>query len=338
VAKVWYPIINYVPVLLAFRIPLHETFAIQYAKVLDHFLEYAPPPRNPMPGECGVMTTFTEQWEGLGDDDLTFVYDKDELLRLHRDVFLRWDETDASRPQSILNVGCGFGREAQVLRRISPHAQVVGIDLNLSLLKAGPVFADDPQLHLIVCSLFALPFRDGAFDHVHSQGVIHHTFDTYRAFHAIESKTAVTGSLFVWVYGREDAFSERGLKGVLRILYYLAISIFHPILARMTPVVRAGVTRALAFLLHPIFRANWGGGKCWRFKNTLHSVRDAFTPPYIHYHGFHEVAEWFETAGFDIRPPNAAAYRALMGHAIRGVGFIGQRRSSCQASKGAVAE
>ena len=57
-----------------------------------------------------------------------------------------------------------------------------------------------PRVHPIVASLFRLPFARRAFAHVHSQGVIHHTYSTKAAFEAISAFVRPGGSLFVWVY------------------------------------------------------------------------------------------------------------------------------------------
>ena len=72
-----------------------------------------------------------------------------------------------------------------------------------------------PRVHPIIASLFHLPFEPGSFAHVHSQGVIHHTYSTKAAFEAISAFTRPGGTLFVWVYAQEDSLVVPGFRGII---------------------------------------------------------------------------------------------------------------------------
>src|SRR4051812_11792107 len=84
----WYPIVNYVPVLLTFSTRLSDRFRADYDAAFGSLAGYRAPSLQPMPGETSVQKTFTEEWAGLGDDETTFIYSDAELLALHRDVWL----------------------------------------------------------------------------------------------------------------------------------------------------------------------------------------------------------------------------------------------------------
>jgi len=85
-SRLWYPVINYVPVMLTFATGLVEGFARDNSELLARHPGYAAPTLDPCPGERSVQATFTEEWSGLGEDELTFVYTDDELLKLRRAI------------------------------------------------------------------------------------------------------------------------------------------------------------------------------------------------------------------------------------------------------------
>jgi SAM-dependent methyltransferase/uncharacterized protein YbaR (Trm112 family) len=323
----WYPVINHVPVLLTFRTALVDGFERRHAAAIAALHGLKRPDLEPMPGERSVQATFTEEWTALGDDDTTFIYTDDELVALHRDVWLRMTEAERGAIRTALNVGIGFGKETRILADLLPNAMTVGVDLNLAVVSAGALLAKVPRLHVVVASLFRMPFAPGSYDHVHSQGVIHHTYATKAAFDAIAPFVAPDGSLFIWVYAAEDAHVVKGPRGTLIWLYWVITHrIFRPILSRSPAAVRKGVMYAIAAVLHPFLKRRSNRPEQWRFANTLHGLYDAFTPRYAHQHGFNEVIEWFEDAGFEPRLQSPATYRKLVARRLLGIGVIGRRK------------
>jgi SAM-dependent methyltransferase/uncharacterized protein YbaR (Trm112 family) len=326
-SKYWYPIVNYVPVLLTFQTRLAARFKTTHAAAFATMGDYQLPDLPPMPGEVSIQKTFTEEWSGLGDDDRTFAYSDAELVALHRDVWLRFSPEQVSAVDTVLNVGCGFGKEAIVLGNIFPDADIFAVDLNLSLLEAAPHLTDRPRIHPIITSLFHLPFAPAAFAHVHSQGVIHHTYSTKAAFDAISVFTRPGGSLFIWVYAQEDSLVVPGWSGVaIRAYWLVSHHIGRPILSRLPAPLRNLAMVALTAILYPIVKLRDRRSHEWHFRNTLHGLRDAFTPRYAHQHGFNEVLTWFEDAGFEPRLQSPSRYRNLIGKRLIGVGAVGWRQ------------
>jgi SAM-dependent methyltransferase len=324
-SKYWYPIVNYVPLLLTFETRLADRFRSEHAAAFGALAGYRAPQESPMAGEVSIQKTFTEEWSGLGNDERTFAYSDTELVALHRDVWLQFSPEQLAAVDSVLNVGCGFGKEACVLGDIFPNADVFAVDLNLSLLEAAPRLNAYPRIHPIIASLFRLPFQPRAFGHVHSQGVIHHTYSTKAAFDAIAAFARPGGSLFVWVYAVEDSLVVRGLRGKLIRAYWLVSHhVGRPVLSRSPAVVRNAVMLALAAVMYPIVKLRDRRSDEWRFRNTLHGLRDAFTPRYAHQHGFNEVISWFEDAGFTPRLQSPSRYRDLIGRRLVGVGVVGR--------------
>jgi SAM-dependent methyltransferase/uncharacterized protein YbaR (Trm112 family) len=324
-SKYWYPIINYVPVLLTFRTRLVDRFMADHAASLSALPGYSSPDLPPMPGEISVQKTFTEEWSGLGNDERTFAYSDTELVAVHRDVWLRFSPAEIDAVDTVLNVGCGFGKEAIVLGEIFPNAHIFAIDLNLSLLQAARGLSEHGRIHPVIASLFRLPFAPRSFAHVHSQGVIHHTYSTEAAFRAISVFARPAGSLFIWVYAQEDSHVVPGFRGALIRLYWLVSHrIGRPILSRMPPPVRNAAMFGLTALLYPIVKLRDRRRSDWHFRNTLHGLRDAFTPRYAHQHGFNEVLSWFEDAGFEPRMQSPSRYRDLIGKRLVGIGVVGR--------------
>ncbi|HYM30275.1 MAG TPA: methyltransferase domain-containing protein [Candidatus Cybelea sp.] len=325
-SKLWYPIIAYVPVMLTFPTALVDGFARDHESALRALPDYRAPPLAPMPGEASVQRTFTEEWQGLGDDERTFIYSDSELVALHRDVWLQLTDGERAGVKTVLDVGCGFGKEAIVLADIFPNAEVFGVDLNLSLLQAGPNLKQHRRVHPIIASLFRLPFAKESLDHVHCQGVLHHTYSTEEGFKSLSPLPRRGGSLFVWVYAHEDSMVVPGFRGALiRIYWLVSHRIGRPILSRLPGPVRNGAMTVMAALLHPLIKLRDRSQTSWRFRNTLHGLRDAFTPRYAHQHGFNEVLTWFEDAGFEPRLQSPARYRDLIGKRLLGVGVFGRK-------------
>lgn len=325
----WYPIINHVPIMLTFETPLVTAFAGQHAgRIANLSGKLKSPDASPEQGERSVQATFTEEWGGLEDDALTFVYDESELVALHRDVWIQQSDEVRARAGTVLDVGCGFGKEAIVLSGLYPNAEVIGADLNLALVKAGRRLVESTRVNPVVASLFHLPFSAGSMDHVHCQGVLHHTWSTKAGFDAIAAKVAPTGSLFVWVYAAEDRHVVKGLRGALVRAYWgISHRVFRPLLSRAPSAIRTATVHTISAAIHPVIRNRGRNRGRWKYANTVHGIRDAFTPMYAHEHGFNEVLEWFEAAGFSPKPQRPLKYRELFGSRLVGAGFIGRRQA-----------
>ena len=62
--RVWYPVLNYVPVFFIFFIEeIHGLFAQKYKNTLERFSEYSPPQNSPEKGELRSLQSFSQQWK-----------------------------------------------------------------------------------------------------------------------------------------------------------------------------------------------------------------------------------------------------------------------------------
>lgn len=328
VSNIYYPIINGVPIMLTFETPLTKKFEIDNKIVLQELPQRLKLPNlEPMHGEKSIQETFTEEWGGLGDDEIVFAYNEEEGYLLHKDVWLQMDEKEADKTNTVLDVGCGFGKEAKYLARIFKNSTVYAIDLNLAVIASGLNLLDTGRIIPVVASLYRIPYEDNSFDHVHCQGVIHHTFSTKAGFDAIEKKVKEGGTLFIWVYAWEDSFGIAGLRGFLvHTYYFVSHRIFRPILSRVPGFIRNSIVHLITIFYHPLVKNRGANKGRWQYQHTLHAVRDMFTPMFAHRHRFNEVYLWFQDKNYShIVFQSAKRYQDLFNRRIIGIGFRGTK-------------
>ena len=205
---------------------------------------------------------------------------------------------------------------------------MVAVDLNFALLHSGALFKGNRSLHLVIASLFQLPFRAGSFDLVYSQGVIHHTYSTRDAFTAIAQFVRPNGYLFVWVYGLDDHLVRAGLTGLVSRAMYATEKLVRPVVSALPKRARDVVFLGLSIVAHPLIKTRVRHKEAWRLRNTDHDLRDWLSPRFAHRHSYNEVLEWFYDLGFkilDVQSPGE--YRRLFHRRLWGVGVSGQRGS-----------
>jgi len=323
----WYPIVNYVPVLLDFPLPLHTQFSNRYQHLGIKALDLPLPPGAPRPGELGVQESFTIEWKGLGEGAHTFIYtieERERYLRAELDwpsyLLQRMPVAPALR---VLNVGAGFGLEPIYIHNatggIARGAEVVGLDLNLSLLHSGEKISAMPFVHTVIASLFAPPFPERSFDLVYAHGVLHHTYSTEAAFRSVERFRKPDGAIYIWVYALEDFF-QISRKG--RVQWVLE-TYLRPTFARLPRWLQDIVLYPLAWRNLRVSRRLYARGPNYTMKNALHSVRDRWTPLYAHRHRFNEVLRWFSELGLEARPVDPVTVQAVLPVPVAGIGVRG---------------
>jgi SAM-dependent methyltransferase/uncharacterized protein YbaR (Trm112 family) len=326
--RTWYPISGGVPVLLDFSGAFHSRFARERADELRGLAPYGPPRGEPRPGEAAVQERFTDEWEPTSGGELSFTYSPQELEQLNSRVWLKWVQRDRREIASVLDAGCGIGREALALHAVT-GAQVFGVDLNLALIGSAAVREAPPGVHFVIASLFALPFTAASFDLVYSQGVLHHTHSTEEAFRAIAAYADEDGFLFVWVYAFEDHLGLPGRHGRGFRRGVAVERALRPLLNRSPAAVRDVFFASATRIAHPVLRPRMRHAAQWGRADTETFLRDWLSPPYAHRHRWNEVVEWFEELGFeivDVQSPSA--YTRLFGAPLWGVGLTGRRAAT----------
>ena len=77
---------------------------------------------------------------------------------------------------SALDIGCGKGRFARILKDENPRAHVVASDLAVSMLQHAP-----SDLSRVSASMLDLPFKTAAFDAAYATESLEHAVDVERA-------------------------------------------------------------------------------------------------------------------------------------------------------------
>jgi SAM-dependent methyltransferase/uncharacterized protein YbaR (Trm112 family) len=314
----WFPIINFVPVLLDFPVPLHADFAQRHGAAYDVLKRLSMPSGVPRPGEYYVQRSFTREWAIMDLDTISFGYSPEQ-----RDFFtyleLDWPPGLLERENlRILEVGCGSGFESASLFRVTKGA-IFGFDLNLALLQKGHLLADEPFICNAVCSLFRLPLREMSYDIVYSSGVIHHTFSTVEALKQILRFKKADGLLYVWVYASEDY--GRNLKA--RFVWVLE-DIFRPRIARLPDFWQDIVVRLLARRHYKQYKVAGGfNRRQWRRKDSEHSIRDRWTCLYAHRQSFNDMMRLFSELGMEYRLIDPKKYEEFMKVPLIGIGIRG---------------
>lgn len=103
----------------------------------------------------------------------------------------------------VLEGGCGKGRHTKLAATWGAK-EVVGIDLGDGVESAFALTNKLPNVHVVQCDIYKLPFKKGVFDYAFSVGVLHHTPDPRGAFLSLAGKVKHGGHLSAWIYGAEN--------------------------------------------------------------------------------------------------------------------------------------
>ena len=169
---------------------------------------------------------------------------------------------EKSQGKTITDVGCGCGRN---LVYSSKFAQkLIGVDLSRQSLDFAEKFIQSKNLELVLGNNLDIPLKDNFSDLVISDGVIHHTGDTVRAFNECVRILKPGGLLYLAVYKkyRYYPFLYKYIGVFLRLLNKTKVGNF---IIENTFVV-------LHFLMYKIFRKQ---------KLTIKETRNIFYDYFI---------------------------------------------------------
>lgn len=107
----------------------------------------------------------------------------------------------------VLDAGTGPGRDAMLYGQ-NTTGQVFAVDFSDSVDVAYSHVGHLPNVHVLQADLMDLPFPDGVFDYIASDGVLHHTPDTARAFQALCRHLGPDGEIAAYVYARKGPIRE----------------------------------------------------------------------------------------------------------------------------------
>ena len=293
--KTWFPVTHGVPVLLPYSTPAHDEFARENAaRIAALPAGYASARGTAVKGEQLVMRSFSTEWLEYDFDGVIWEMDYAD----HEQRFLKEMGDYAPpkhRPGRFLEIGCGLGITTAMANK-NFGAEAVGVDLSLAAWRAAATHRDNPSLHFVQASAFALPFEPSTFDTIYTRGVLHHTYSTHGAFRGLAPLCRPGGTLYVWVYGPKSINDNP-----FRLMVYSAEVIMRFVLNRcpawLSPIALAPF--ALSYLAFNRVR-HWSNRRIqpYNYTRALHAARDRFTPEFAHRHDADEVCRWFRDAGY----------------------------------------
>jgi 2-polyprenyl-3-methyl-5-hydroxy-6-metoxy-1,4-benzoquinol methylase/uncharacterized protein YbaR (Trm112 family) len=236
--------------------------------------------------------SFSSEWAMMRADDRAWGLDVSARLEMFLACF-GLTAPDLSG-KTVLDAGCGHGEVEAAL--LGTGAEVFAMDLSSTVddvrHRVGRL-AGGSNLHIVQANVHAPPFKERAFDLVHSAGVLHHTPDTREGFRAVSRRVRPGGSCYIEVYSaeRKSRVAHAVATAARRATVHLPHPILHAACAAGAPVLWA--------LSHAWNAA--AGREVYR-RRTLREARlslfDGFSPRYAHHHRTAEVTAWFAELGY----------------------------------------
>ena len=118
-----------------------------------------------MDSPLGSRQLNEEEWKGWKSDDSVF----DNERRL----FVLADSIVKLRPKRILDIGCGSGFLAGLIRKELPGIKIYGVDFSIEALKRCKNLS---QVYCVDIEHSHIPFKDQAFDLIICSEVLEHLF------------------------------------------------------------------------------------------------------------------------------------------------------------------
>ena len=250
-----------------------------------------------------------------------------------QDVFRRWlvqrygfEDAAAMRAyfagrRRVLDAGCGAAFSSSMWLTPDWGGRAwIGADISVAIDVAQDRLKAIPNTHFVQADVLELPFREGAFDAIFSEGVLHHTPSTERALKALVPLLEPGGELLFYVYrkkapireftddyvreqisglGPEEAWEAlRPLSRLGQALAELKTEVEVPEDVPLLGITagRYDVQRLVYWHIAKLF---WNDA--YSFEENHHINFDWYHPRYAHRQTEEDVRRWCAEAGLEIR-------------------------------------
>lgn len=247
-------------------------------------------------------------------------------LPISRERFFRetgW-RPDELQGRSVLDIGCGAGRFAEVV--LAAGASVTAVDYSNAVdacwLNLGP----SPGLNVVQADVYGLPFEPGSFDFVYCLGVLQHTPDVEKAFVAVTQQVRRGGRLTVDVYPRKAMtylWPKYWIRPIARRLplptLFRIVEAAVPILVPVRRLLGRipGIGRKLRYAVPIIDYSDMLPLSATQLKEwAILDTFDMYASVHDHPQSQKRVRSWFESAGFQSVEVFSAGF--LVGRAAKG--------------------
>jgi len=230
-------------------------------------------------------------------------------------------QSDGGKRPLMLDAGCGSAYSSGILlEKRFPALRYVGADISRAADVAARTFAEKGiDAAVVQADLMRLPFADGTFDIVFSEGVLHHTPSTRRALEAVARKAREGGAVAFYVYRKKSPvreFTDDYIRGLVKDLpaekaWALMESLTKLGIALGKLDAEIDIPEEIALLGIPAGRVNvqrlfyWHVCKLFYRPDMTpdemnHINFDWFTPTYAHRQSVAEVEQWCHDIGLEI--------------------------------------
>lgn len=222
----------------------------------------------------------------------------------------------------VLDLGCGAGSASWPWlssKAWSGHAMWVGVDISDSIDVAADLLGKFSNTHFAQADALHLPFPDGSFDFILSEGVLHHTPSTADAITSAARALRQGGELYFYVYRRKGPIreftdeyirqtiadlSDEDAWAVMRSLTSLGrkLSDLHATVEVEEDIPLLGIKAGKEDVQRLIY---WNFAKLYwndalSFEENVHVNFDWYRPRYAHRQTEAELRGWCEAAGLSI--------------------------------------
>ena len=244
--------------------------------------------------------TFSEEWKfrhnGFFEKKLSSGYSKEDRYKKVIDK-LEVNEKDLYK-KLFLDAGCGDGEYGSEIAKNNPQTLVFLADISDGVRYTKQKLQNIENSVVIQCDLMCPPFKNNTFDFIWSDGVLHHTPNTFEAFCSVEKLVKSRGKFYAWLYPNYTKSYYLFIRDLLikpyllpsSILYLISIIFSIPFwifckFFNMYKIVFSPKTKHLL--------------KKRTFLSIAFSLYDSISPTYQFRHGKKEVEEWFSSKAYE---------------------------------------
>lgn len=276
-----YPLIAFVPRFLKNAFQTHPDFCRTFEKKIKENGVTIDSSRLTKLKE-DTIKNFGSEWETWGNFGWGDGQNKESAKR-HFDykVLFTPEEIKGKR---VLDAGCGNGRYSNIA--LSYGAKVIGVDLSHAVDVAHKNLGGNPRAHIIQADLFKLPFKEGVFDFIFSNGVLMHTGDARGAFLSLVPLLSEHGKITVHLYHKGNIVYEFVDTSLRAITTRLPL----PFMYRLSKIGARIASWIPRTFLDKVINA------FVRFEPHPHYIFDWYTAPIATHHTYKEVYRWLEEA------------------------------------------